>query len=180
LNVLFGVVNIGRFQILLAFPRLEVDVLSDQQSILLNSWPAAGRLLFNKCGFPLEAVLDVPQGGFIDFIPFLELLDFGPEVCDEGIQAGVIFHHLLMENPTLVGVFGLDEDRHFSQKTPGKRLLEGADLALGEVEEGSVLDEVLLRPLGAPGGRLGGRLAFGDELEGSGLHFGSHLRIYIL
>ena len=92
----------------------------------------------------------------------------------------MLFHHFLMENPALVRILGLDEDRHFPEKAPRKRVFLRSDLSFGEVEEGCILNELLFGPLSTLGRRFSNGLRMAAELEGTSLSFCSHVRIYFM
>lgn len=180
LDIVLGIVDVSWSEVLLSLLSKQASLFDGAGLYPLWLRLDVGRLFFCGCCFPLQAVLNVLEGRLIVLVPLLELFNLGPECGNEQIQAWMLLHHFLMENPALVGILGLDEDGHFPEEAPWKGLFLRSDLSFGEVEEGSVLNELLLGPLDGLGRRIRNGLWLGAELERTSLNFCSHVRIYFM
>lgn len=87
MDVFLGIVDVSGPEVLLNLLSEEGSLLDGAGLYFLRLRLDVGRLFLCGCGFSLEAVLNIPEGGFIVLVPLLELLNLGPESGNEEIQA---------------------------------------------------------------------------------------------
>lgn len=86
LDVFLGIVDVSGPEVLLNLLSIEGSLFNRADLYFLGLRLDVGRLFLCGCGFALEAVLNIPEGGLIVLIPLLELLNLGPESGNEQIQ----------------------------------------------------------------------------------------------
>lgn len=87
MDVFLGIVDVSGPEVLFNFLTEEGSLFDGVGLYFLRLRLDVGRLFLCSCGFPLEAVLNIPEGGLIMLVPLLELLNLGPESGNEEIQA---------------------------------------------------------------------------------------------
>lgn len=87
MNVFLGVVDVSGPEVLLNLLSIEGSLFDRADLYFLGLRLDVGRLFLSGCGFALEAMLNIPEGGLIVLIPLLELLNLGPKSGNEEIQA---------------------------------------------------------------------------------------------
>lgn len=65
-----------------------------------------------------QNVAGIDQGALIDVAPVMESFNFAGDGLEHPLHGEKLLHQLIVKDPALVGIFGLDEQRKSSKEGP--------------------------------------------------------------